>query len=104
VEILLFYIPVGSAAEADRIASHVIEQRLAACANVFPIQSTFFWKGVMEHEEEYVLILKTLPALATPLQLALEALHAYETPCLISWPVTVNDAYGKWVESQVRDQ
>jgi uncharacterized protein involved in tolerance to divalent cations len=41
-----------------------IEQQLAACANVFPMQSVFPWNGEIQQEEEFVLILKTLPSLA----------------------------------------
>ena len=83
------------------MARNVIERKLAACSNVFPIQSTYYWEGSMEQGKEHVLILKTLPALEVTLRQAIEALHAYETPCIISWSVSVNDAYGKWVERQV---
>jgi periplasmic divalent cation tolerance protein len=83
------------------MARTIIEKKLAACSNVFPIQSTYFWNGILEQGQEYVLLLKTLPALEVSLRKVAEVLHAYDTPCLMSWTVNVNDAYGKWVEGQV---
>jgi periplasmic divalent cation tolerance protein len=97
VEITLFYIPVGSHADAIALGDYAIEQKLAACANVFPIDSTFPWQGQLQHDKEIVLLLKTLPAFSESLRQLIRSRHAFEVPCIISWAVDVNDEYGKWV-------
>jgi periplasmic divalent cation tolerance protein len=101
VEITFFYIPVASAAEALAIGNMAVEQHLAACANVFPMQSVFPWNGEIQQEEEFVLILKTIPSQALPLRSFLEEKHSYETPCILSWVAEVNEAYGDWVRQMV---
>jgi periplasmic divalent cation tolerance protein len=103
VEIIIFYIPFGSIEEATASGSLAIEKHLAACANIFPMQSIFPWEGQMQHDHEIVLILKTIPALKDQLRDFIASVHTYETPAILSWPVEVNDAYGRWISEQIRE-
>jgi len=58
--IILLYITVPSAAEAQKIADTVISEHLAACANIIPgMKSLYRWQGKVEQRDETVLILKT---------------------------------------------
>ncbi len=98
MEITLLYIPVGTSAEAKLLGEKAIEMKLAACANLFPIDSVFQWLGAIQHEKEFVLILKTLPSLKLSLQEWVKSAHTYEVPCIISWEVDVNDEYGHWIK------
>jgi periplasmic divalent cation tolerance protein len=98
VKITFFYIPCGTESEALSIGKQAVENRLAACANVFPIQSVFPWNGSIQEENEFILILKTTPSCASSLRSFISEKHGYEVPCIVSWEVEVNDAYGKWVE------
>jgi len=101
VEITFFYIPVADATEAITIGDLAVSQKLAACANHFPIQSVFPWEGVIQHNQEFVLILKTLPSLKSSLRSFLEGRHSYATPCILCWEVEVNEPYKRWMEEQL---
>jgi periplasmic divalent cation tolerance protein len=101
VEIIIFYIPCGSSEEAARLGKLAVEQKLAACANVFPIQSVFPWNGSIQSEGEYVCILKTLPYRKAELEEYMTALHAYHIPCIARWTAEVNASYGLWMEEQI---
>lgn len=101
MEISFFYIPVGNASEAATLGNLAIKEQLAACANVFPVQSAFKWDGVIQQEPEYILVLKTMPHKKSALREFVESKHSYETPCIISWDAEVNEAYGKWVAQQL---
>jgi periplasmic divalent cation tolerance protein len=101
VEITFFYIPVPNAAEAAILGNLAIQEHLAACANVFPVQSVFMWEGSLQQEPEFILVLKTMPSKKRALREILESKHSYETPCILSWNAEVNEAYGKWVDDQV---
>lgn len=102
MEISIFYIPVGNAAEAETLGHRAIKEHLAACANVFPIQSTFMWEGALQQEAEFILVLKTMHHKKKALREFLESNHSYETPCILSWDAEVNVAYGEWVNHQVK--
>ncbi|HSF88885.1 MAG TPA: divalent-cation tolerance protein CutA [Saprospiraceae bacterium] len=102
MEITLFYIPVGNADEAASLGNLAIKEQLAACANVFPVQSVFMWQEVMQEEQEFILVLKTMPHKKKALREFLESNHSYKTPGLLSWNAEVNEAYGEWVNQQVK--
>ena len=49
----MVYVTANSQEEAEKIALTVIDENLAACANVLgPIVSIFSWKGDLQREEE----------------------------------------------------
>lgn len=57
----LIYMTLPSVEVADAISMDLINQRLAACTNAFPIHSTYRWQGEVRREPEVVLIVKTKP-------------------------------------------
>ena len=103
MEIILFYVPTPSQEDALRIGGEAIRQSLAACTNIFPIQSAYTWQGAVRDDTEYILVLKTTVAGRNTLQQWLESVHPYEVPCIASWQVEVNPSYGQWVAEQVKE-
>ena len=101
MEITFFYIPIGSESAAIDLGDLAIEKKLAACSNVFPIHSAFPWNGKLEKENEFVLVLKTIPSLSISLRTLIEEHHPYDTPCIMSWNAEVNESYGKWMMEQL---
>lgn len=49
----------GSEAEAEAIATALIEAKLAACVNLFPVRSVYAWQGELQREAEWQLVIKT---------------------------------------------
>lgn len=101
MQIALFYIPISTQSEATSLGRKTIENRLAACANVFPIQSIFPWEGAIQNEGEYVLVLKTITSLDDKLRDFISDHHPYDVPCIMSWDVEVNEVYGEWIRENV---
>jgi periplasmic divalent cation tolerance protein len=99
--ITLFYITINSSEAAQRIADEAIEKKLAGCANIFTIDSVFPWEEKMQHEGEHVLLLKTIPALKKDLEEFVLSVHPYDIPCIMTWDVDVNEAYGNWITCNV---
>lgn len=95
---LIFYITYPDEATAQRISNQMVERRLAACANSFPIQSAYWWQGDVQREGEWVTILKTPLELENALEKAILAVHPYETPCIMRLEARANAAYEQWVE------
>ena len=101
MKITLFYITTGNKETASELGHKSIEQNLAGCANIFPIQSIFPWESELQKEEEFVLILKTIPSLANQLINFITTHHPYEIPCIMNWEVDVNEAYGDWIVKNI---
>lgn len=96
---------VGRAEDAERIARALVERRLAACVNVVPgLVSVFRWKGNVEKDEEWLLLIKTRRERLPALREALAALHPYELPELLALPVEAGSpAYLEWLDESVAE-
>jgi periplasmic divalent cation tolerance protein len=82
------YVTAGDPEEARRIARTVVEERLAACANILnPIESVFWWEGEVQQDSETALILKTSAERADDLTRRIKSLHSYECPCIVFLPI-----------------
>ena len=90
MSVVSVYAVFANAEEAERIGRTVIEERLAACINIFPpIRSIYRWKGKIESADEVAAILKTHHWRTDALIARIAELHSYEVPCVISWPTSV---------------
>ena len=97
------YVLFANAEEAARIGRTVVEERLAACINILgPVRSIYRWKGEIETADEVAAILKTTAAGADALMTRIAALHSYDVPCVVTWPIDkVLGSYAEWVEDSV---
>jgi len=91
-------------ASAEKLATLLIEQRLAACVNVLaPCGSVYRWQGEIRHDEEHPLLIKTAQDRYAELEAAIRANHPYELPEIIAVPVVHGlPAYLGWVLSETR--
>jgi periplasmic divalent cation tolerance protein len=87
----------GSAALAEALARSVIQQRLAACVALKPVQSLYRWQGQIEQAEEVQLLIKTHPACLEALETLVRSLHSYATPQWLHWPVEASPDYAAWL-------
>lgn len=103
--IVTVYCVFADADEARRTGRVVIEERLAACMNIFaPCQSIYRWRGKVEEAEEVPAIFKTRSECAEGLMTRLAELHSYEVPAITVWPVTLTrPPYAAWVEEETRN-
>jgi periplasmic divalent cation tolerance protein len=92
-----------SAEIADRIATTLIEERLAACVNVLDgLTSVYRWEGQVEREAEVLMLLKTTTEALERLQLRLVELHPYAVPEVLALEVSNGHLpYLEWVRSEV---
>jgi periplasmic divalent cation tolerance protein len=84
----LVYVTAGSKEEAEKIGAALVEERLAACVNIYPIKSIYRWKGKVEKAEEVAILVKTRTDLVDKLITKLEGLHSYEVPDIVALPIT----------------
>ncbi|HZA57173.1 MAG TPA: divalent-cation tolerance protein CutA [Candidatus Udaeobacter sp.] len=102
-EFILVYVTAGSAAEGDRLARALVEERLAACVNrIAPVQSVYRWQGKVEQSEEELLIVKTRKTLFAALESRVRELHSYSVPEIIAVPIVDgSEGYLRWLGEQL---
>jgi periplasmic divalent cation tolerance protein len=78
----------GSQAEAERIATALVDERLAACVNLVPqLTSIYRWQGKVERADEVLLVIKTRRSVSARLIARLCELHSYDVPEAIVVPI-----------------
>jgi periplasmic divalent cation tolerance protein len=85
--------------QARPIAEALVARELVACVNIIAqVQSVYRWKGVVEHDDEALLVIKTTRAAIRSLDAALAELHPYETFELVALDVAGGSAdYLAWI-------
>ena len=86
--VMMAYITAPNRDEALRLATMLVEERLAACANVNDgMTSLYWWQGAVQQEREVGIVVKTRANLVETLKRRVCELHSYTVPCVVAWPV-----------------
>lgn len=84
-EYIMVYVTTPAEPEAFRIAESAVQDKFAACANISPkVTSIYWWEGVVQSGDEYVVMLKTTKDKYAQLEHMIKKLHSYENPCIIT--------------------
>lgn len=96
------YITTADRDEAMRIGRALVEDRLAACANVLgDVASIYRWQGALCEDGEAALLLKTRTDLVGRVVERVRELHGYDCPCVVAWPIEGgNAAYLDWIGAE----
>jgi len=96
---IVCYITAPNEAEAVKIARALVENRLAACANIVQnVRSIYAWKGAIEDDAEVLMIVKTQKALFQKLSEKVKEIHSYDVPEVIALPVVDgSEDYLQWL-------
>ncbi|MBW2064586.1 MAG: divalent-cation tolerance protein CutA [Deltaproteobacteria bacterium] len=102
-EYIQVHTTLESKEDAKKIARHLVEKRLVACAQVVgPISSTYWWKGEIQDEEEWLCIMKSKRDLYAQMEREIRAIHPYEEPEILATPVIEGSkSYLEWLDDQV---
>ena len=102
--LLLVLTTVATRADADALARAMVEQRLAACAQISAIDSVYRWQGAVQSEGEFRVLFKTTAERDPALEAALRSSHPYELPAIVALPVVqALPAFADWVAHEVRE-
>jgi periplasmic divalent cation tolerance protein len=96
---LIIFTTTPNETEAENLATKLIEQKLAACVQVLPkMKSFYFWNGVVQKDEEFLLLIKTTAEKFAEVETFIKSNHSYETPEVIAVKVDkVSDHYFRWL-------
>ena len=99
--ISICYVPCPGADFAQQLIDTLLAEKLIACGNHFPATSSFFWENAPQTEAEQIAILNTIPEKSAAAVARIEAIHPYETPCILTFLVESNAAFETWARSVV---
>ena len=102
-EYIMVLITVPSHEEGERIATMLVERKLAACVNILPeVHSVYSWRGDIHTDQEVVMLAKSRADMfANKLLPAVQEQHPYEVPEIIAVPIVQGlDSYLAWVTEE----
>jgi periplasmic divalent cation tolerance protein len=89
--------------EAESLAEKIVQERLAACVQVMPQMTSFyFWEGEIQKEGEHLLLIKTLEEKFDALRQFIAMNHSYEVPEIVALnSEQASGPYVEWINSYV---
>ena len=102
-EIALVHVTFTDAAEAERIGSQMVADRLAACVTIHaPCRSIHRWRAEVDRAHEVPATFKTAAMRVERLKEALNRLHSYELPVIETATVAVETEVAEWIAESTR--
>ncbi len=100
----LVYVTAGDLEEAKKLAKALVQERLAACANVYPkLYSFYWWEGEVQEDQEASIIFKTRGALLERLEKRVKELHSYSCPCVVAIPIEYGaEEFCSWILEETK--
>jgi periplasmic divalent cation tolerance protein len=90
----------GDKPEAEMIATRLVEQRLAACVQMFLIDSVYRWEGEVQQAKEWMLLCKIKASDYEKVEAAIRAAHSYSNPEIVEVAIESGvQAYLSWIAS-----
>ncbi len=100
-EVVLVLSTFSDRATAETCARHLVEHSRAACVQIDgPVRSVYQWKGNVEAEEEFRLLIKTSSQALDECVTTLQKQHPYDLPEIIVLNASASTAYASWVTKQ----
>lgn len=94
---------VDSQEGADAIVARVLDEKLAACVQAFPVTSHYVWQGERRKEPEILLQMKIKSSDWAALREAIRDVHPYDTPEIVRTPIEDGHApYLRWIDDVTR--
>jgi periplasmic divalent cation tolerance protein len=103
-EILLVVTSFPKLEDAQSMARKLIENRLAACAQILEGMHSFYrWEGKICEEREVLLSAKTAAEKWVEISHFIKDNHPYDLPEILAFsPEKYEEQYGKWVQAEVK--
>ena len=95
-------ITVPNEEQAVSLARILVEGRLAACVQIQPIRSIYFWQNRLQDDREHLLYVKTRTDLLATLETTVQIHHPNEVPEITVLPMLMgSSSYLSWIDEQV---
>jgi len=101
---ILVFVTCGNAKEAEEIARSLVEKRLAACVNMLPgLTSWYWWENKLTQDQELLLVIKSSREVFGELEKEVLRLHSYAVPEVVALPIVEGSAnYLDWIEQSLK--
>ena len=100
---ITIYVTHASQEAADQIVDALLREHMIACANLFPIESRYWWNGEIVTSNEIVSLLKCDDLNWEAVREYILKVHPYTTPCIIRYEASANIGYENWITKESKE-
>jgi len=99
---IIIYSTFPTKGEAEKIGQGLVCAKLAACINIFKIDSIYQCQGRIEKSREYAAFIKTKDRKFKQVKGFILKHHSYEVPCVLELPAgKVAEEYQNWAQERI---
>ena len=102
---IVIFVTVGNSKDAALLAKSLVEKRLAACVNMLPgVSSWYWWEGKVTEDQEVLLMIKTSREKFATLEKEVVRSHSYAVPEVIALQVVEGSKnYLNWIDESLQE-
>ena len=99
---VFIYTTCATTGEAEKLGKLILDKKLGACIDYWPIRSMYHWEGDLKHLEEVMMLITTFEPKIETVSDLISKNHSYSTPLIGSVDVRrINRAYKEWMMKEV---
>ena len=93
----------GNLEEARKLATTLVEQKLAACTQISEIESFYTWENDVQNNQEFRIMFKTTKDKYKDVEKAILKIHSYDLPAIYAVDVDeLYKPYGDWLNQSLK--
>jgi periplasmic divalent cation tolerance protein len=90
---------VGEDQQARQIARALLQDKLAACIQIMPVESHYLWKEDIQQDKEYLLLIKARKSDWPAIEALIRRNHSYEIAEILQLDIAAGHApYLDWMQ------
>ena len=88
----------GSLEDARKLATTLVEQKLAACAQILEIESFYTWENDVQNDQEFRIMFKTTKDKYKDVEKAILKIHSYDLPAIYAVDIDdIHEPFSEWI-------
>jgi len=99
---VFIYTTCATTAEAEKLGKLILDQKIGACIDFWPIHTMYRWEGEVKSHDEVMMLITTFEQKIETVSDLISQHHSYSTPLIGSVDVRrINRAYKEWMSEEV---
>lgn len=99
---VFIYTSCATLEEAKTLSKLIIDKKLGACVDYWPISSTYNWENKLNERSQVMMLITTLESKLEEINDLISENHSYSIPCIAGVDIRrINRAYKEWMRQEV---
>ncbi len=99
---IFIYTTCESLEEAEILGELIINNKIAACVDFWPVSSRYNWNGVMKRVSQAMLVVTTFESKLEDVNEIISKNHSYSVPLIAGVDIRrMNSSYKEWMTEEI---